>query len=169
MSLGWQLVLLVMMIMMRPRHQCNHGGRRAACSLASATYSTHGSASPCIALSVPSSLPYLAGKQVAIKVAPMSDLPNLKNEIALQKMSAHPNIVGGCSGTLRTCSQRTRPSRAGYVLEGIAHPRHRLSHLLPSPSSTRCELTASILLPCLSNDTRRCPTWKRTSAGRASG
>jgi serine/threonine protein kinase len=33
------------------------------------------------------------GSQVAIKVAPASDLANLKNEIALQKMSRHANIV----------------------------------------------------------------------------
>lgn len=34
------------------------------------------------------------GSQVAVKVAPASDLVNLKNEIALQKISKHPNIVG---------------------------------------------------------------------------
>jgi len=34
------------------------------------------------------------GSQVAIKVAPASDLVNLKNEIALQKISKHANIVG---------------------------------------------------------------------------
>lgn len=35
-----------------------------------------------------------AAEKVAIKVAPVSDLANLKQEIALQKMSAHPCIVG---------------------------------------------------------------------------
>lgn len=34
------------------------------------------------------------GEQLAIKVAPASDLANLKQEIALQKLSAHPSIVG---------------------------------------------------------------------------
>jgi Protein kinase domain/P21-Rho-binding domain len=34
------------------------------------------------------------GDQLAIKVAPSSDLANLKQEIALQKLSAHPSIVG---------------------------------------------------------------------------
>ena len=33
------------------------------------------------------------GKKVAIKVCPASDLDNLKNELALQRMSKHPNIV----------------------------------------------------------------------------
>lgn len=33
------------------------------------------------------------GKSVAIKVAPASDLSNLKMEIALQKLSSHPNVV----------------------------------------------------------------------------
>lgn len=33
------------------------------------------------------------GEKVAIKVAPASDLANLKQEIALQKMSTHPCIV----------------------------------------------------------------------------
>lgn len=33
------------------------------------------------------------GKQVAIKVAPASDLANLKVEIAIQKISQHPSIV----------------------------------------------------------------------------
>jgi hypothetical protein len=33
------------------------------------------------------------GEKVAIKVAPASDLANLKQEIALQKMSSHPCIV----------------------------------------------------------------------------
>jgi serine/threonine protein kinase len=33
------------------------------------------------------------GRAVAIKVAPASDLSNLKVEIALQKMSSHPNVV----------------------------------------------------------------------------
>ncbi|KAK8799688.1 hypothetical protein WA158_006236 [Blastocystis sp. Blastoise] len=38
------------------------------------------------------------GKKVAIKVCPASDLDNLKNELALQRMSKHPNIV-----TLHEC------------------------------------------------------------------
>lgn len=33
------------------------------------------------------------GEKVAIKIAPASDLSNLKQEIALQKMSIHPSIV----------------------------------------------------------------------------
>ncbi len=37
------------------------------------------------------------GHTVAIKVAPASDLSNLKMEIALQKMSTHPNVVGDFS------------------------------------------------------------------------
>jgi len=34
-----------------------------------------------------------SGKKVAIKVAPVTDMANLSNEIALQAMSAHPSIV----------------------------------------------------------------------------
>ena len=35
-----------------------------------------------------------SGRHVAIKVAPAADLANLRTEIAIQKMSAHDNIVG---------------------------------------------------------------------------
>ena len=35
----------------------------------------------------------VTGAKVAIKIAPASDLANLKNEIALQAMSVHPDIV----------------------------------------------------------------------------
>ena len=33
------------------------------------------------------------GQKVAIKMAPVTDLANLKTEIAIQKLSAHPSIV----------------------------------------------------------------------------
>ena len=33
------------------------------------------------------------GAKVAIKMAPATDLANLKTEIAIQKLSAHPSIV----------------------------------------------------------------------------
>lgn len=34
-----------------------------------------------------------SGERVAVKIAPASDLANLKQEIALQKLSVHPSIV----------------------------------------------------------------------------
>jgi len=41
------------------------------------------------------------GQKVAIKIAPATDLANLKNEIALQRLSAHPAIVSYLETYLR--------------------------------------------------------------------
>jgi serine/threonine protein kinase len=77
------------------------------------------------------------GRGVALKVAPISDLVELTNEIAMQAMSVHPNIVSyietfATSSELCIVMEYVRPSEA----------RERNPDLLPS---TLCNLQPSRL------------------------
>ena len=65
-----------------------------------------------------------SGKKVAIKIAPVTDMANLSNEIALQAMSAHPSIVSLVGVFLHKENVWVRRVRS-YMLP-TPHPPHSL-------------------------------------------
>ena len=67
-----------------------------------------------------------SGKKVAIKIAPAKDMEHLKNEIALQAMSAHPSIVSLVGVFLHKEDLWVRGSAllSGRAQRGAAFPTH---------------------------------------------
>lgn len=75
-----------------------------------------------------------SGEKVALKVAPASDLANLKQEIALQKMSTHPCIVS----YKQTFLYKDQLWVCAACACACTHAKRQWPCWLPSPCSLWC-------------------------------